>query len=94
MDDTDLLHIDLTKDKRIEDVHIAIQESINSWGSLHIVTGGVLQPNKCSYSIISFEWTNSKWRYAKNYICGEYGITVPLPGGRKAAIGHKSISHA
>ncbi len=30
VDDTDLLHIDLTKDERVEDVHITIQESINS----------------------------------------------------------------
>jgi hypothetical protein len=94
VDDTDLLHIDLTKDKQVEEVHIAIQESVNSWGNLLIATGGVLHPSKCFYSIISFEWTNSKWRYAKNNIHGEYGITVPLPGGKKAAISHKSVSHA
>jgi hypothetical protein len=75
------LHINLTKDKWVENVHIAIQESINSWGNLLIVTGGVLQPSKCFYSIISFEWTNSEWTYAENNIRGEYGITVPLPGG-------------
>ncbi len=32
--------------------------------------------------------------YAENNICREYGITVPLPGGGKAAISHKSITHA
>jgi hypothetical protein len=36
VDDTNLLHIDLTKDKRVEDVHHAIQESVNSWGNLLI----------------------------------------------------------
>ncbi len=61
VDDTDLLHIDLTKVEQVEDVHIAIQESVNSWGNLLIATGGVLQPSKCFYSIISFEWTNSEW---------------------------------
>ncbi len=30
VDDTDLLHINLTKDKSIDEVHIAIQDSINS----------------------------------------------------------------
>ncbi len=55
VDDTDLLHIDLTKDESINEVHSAIQSSINSWGNLLIATGGVLQPSKCFYSIISFE---------------------------------------
>jgi hypothetical protein len=58
VDDTDILHIDLTKDKSIDNVHTAIQDSVNSWGNLLIVTGGALQPNKCFYSIISFKWIN------------------------------------
>jgi hypothetical protein len=41
-----------------------------------------------------FEWTNSKLKYATNNLGGEYGITVPLPGGSKAAISHKSVGHA
>jgi hypothetical protein len=94
VDDTDLLHINLTKDKQVKDVHHAIQESINIWGNLLIATGGVLQPSKCFYSIISFKWTNGKWKYAKNNIGGNFGITVLLPGGGKAAISHKGISHA
>jgi hypothetical protein len=94
VDDTDILHIDLTKDERVEDVHHAIQESVNSWGNLLIATGRVLQPNKCFYSIISFEWTNGEWKYGNNSIGGGFGITVPLPDGRKAAISHKGVSHA
>jgi hypothetical protein len=47
VNDTDLLHINLTKDERVEDIHIAIQESVYSWGNLLIATGGVLQPSKC-----------------------------------------------
>jgi hypothetical protein len=56
VDDTDLLHIDLSKDETFDKVHRAIQESMNSWGNLLIATGGVLQPNKCLYSIILFKW--------------------------------------
>jgi hypothetical protein len=42
VDDTDILHIDLTKDKSTDKVHTAIQGSVNSWGDLLIATGGVL----------------------------------------------------
>jgi hypothetical protein len=40
VDDTDLLHIDLTKDKTVDEVHMAIQNSVYSWGNLLIATGG------------------------------------------------------
>ena len=66
VDDTDILHIDLTKDESVDEAHRAIQESVNSWGNLLITTGGSLQPNKCFYSIISFNWLNGGWRYANN----------------------------
>jgi hypothetical protein len=94
MDNTDLIHINLTKDKSVDKVHDAIQKSVNSWGNLLIATGGVLQLSKCFYSIISFKWINGIWKYANNLIKGEFGITVPLPRGSAAAIDHKSISHA
>jgi hypothetical protein len=54
--DTDLLHIDLTKEESAYEVHDAIQNSVNSWGNLLMATGGALQPNKCFYSVISYEW--------------------------------------
>ena len=66
VDDTDLLHIDLTKDETVDEVHRAIQESVYSWGNLLIATGGVLQPAKCFYLLISFEWKNGEWHYANN----------------------------
>jgi hypothetical protein len=94
VDDTDILHVNLTKDESIDDVHVAIQDSVNSWGNLLIVTGDVLQPSKCFYSIISFKWTNGEWKYANNLVRDELGMSMPLPGGGKAAISHKSINHA
>jgi hypothetical protein len=94
IDDTDILHIDLTKDETIEKVHTAIQGSVDSWGNLLIATGGALQPNKCFYSIILFEWTNSEWRYTENSMRDELRVTVPLPNGSSTPISHKKVSHA
>ena len=94
VDDTDILHIDLTRDERVEEVHERIQASVNSWGNLLIATGGALQPAKCFYSIISFEWINGAWRYAANESREELGVSVPLPGGGSAGIGHKAVQHA
>ena len=42
VNDTDILHINLTKDKSIDKVHTAIQNSVNSWGNLLIAPGGAL----------------------------------------------------
>jgi hypothetical protein len=94
VDDTDILHIDLTKDERVDEVHERIQASVNSWGKLLIATGGVLQPQKCFYSVISFDWKNSVWQYAQNATREDLQITVPLPDGSSAMISHKKVSHA
>jgi hypothetical protein len=93
-DDTDLLHIDLTKDEMVDKVHAAIQDSVNSWGNLLIATGRALQPKKCFYSITSFEWVNGEWRYKNNKIRGEFGVTVPLLQNRRAPIAHNPVTHA
>jgi hypothetical protein len=94
VDDTDILHIDLTKNERVDKVHKRIQESVNSWGNLLIATGGALQPAKCFYSIISFKWDNGAWRYTSNKTNAEFGVSLPLPSGGSAGIGHKLVSHA
>jgi hypothetical protein len=88
------LHINLTKDKSVEKVHAAIQNSVNSWENLLIATGGILKPSKCFYSIILFEWKNGIWTCANNSLKGDFGITIPLPGGSEAVLDHKSIDHA
>ena len=89
----DILYIDLAKNKKVDEVHQRIQESIKSWGNLLIATGGALQPAKCFYSIIPFKWVNGGWRYASNENKAELGVSVPLPGGGRAGIGHKLVSH-
>jgi len=67
---------------------------VKSWGNLFIVTGGVLQPEKCFYSIISFDWKDGEWHYADNKVHGDFGVNVPLPGGMEAPIAHKKVNHA
>jgi hypothetical protein len=79
VNDTDLLHINFDRDETVEDAHAAIQNSVNSWGNLLIATGGALKPEKCFYSILSFEWVRRKWRYKDNSINGNYRVTVPPP---------------
>jgi hypothetical protein len=93
VDNTDILRIDLTKDESINNIHVAIQDSVNSWGNLLIATGGVLQPNKCFYSIISFKWINGEWKYANNSVWEELGITIPLSGGQNVPVSHKKVTH-
>jgi hypothetical protein len=39
IDDTNLLHINLTKHESINEVHLAIQESVYSWGNLLMQQG-------------------------------------------------------
>jgi hypothetical protein len=94
VDNTDILHIDLTKDKSTNKVHTAIQGSVNSWGILLIATGGALQLNKCFYLIISLKWNNGEWRYAKNSTRDNLRITVPLPNRSSKLISHKKVSQA
>ncbi len=94
MDNTDLLHINLDKDETVDDAHAAIQNSMNSWGNLLIATGGTLKPEKCFYSILSFEWVCREWKCKDNSIIGNYGVTVPLTGGGSAAIVHCPNTHA
>jgi hypothetical protein len=94
VNDTDLLHIDFSKNKTVDEVHNEIQASVKSWGNLLIATGGVLQPVKCFYSIISFDWKDGKWRYADNTVRGNFGVNVPLPGGTEAPIAYRKVNHA
>jgi hypothetical protein len=63
VDNTDLLHINLEEDESVAKVHKLIQASVQNWGNLLVVTNGALQPEKCFYLIISFEWSNREWNY-------------------------------
>jgi hypothetical protein len=40
VDDTDIIHLDMSKDESVADTHAALQASVMSWGNLLIATGG------------------------------------------------------
>jgi len=61
VDDTDLCihgpHINT------QNATTAMQLSIDHWEGLLQTTGGALVPTKCSWYLINFQWSNSKWTY-------------------------------
>ncbi len=87
VDNTNLLHINLDKDKSVASAHKAIQSSVRSWGDLLIAMGGVLHPAKCFNSIIYFDWVQGG-------IVDNFGVEVPLPGGSSTTIAHRPVTHA
>jgi hypothetical protein len=83
VDNTDLLHIDLSKDKTVNEVHRAIQESVNSLGNLVIAVGGVLQPNKSFYSIILFKWKDGGGHTLITHCVENLELRSPFQEGRR-----------
>lgn len=94
VDDTDIIHINLAADEDVDDVHLAMQESINSWGELLIASGGKLNPDKCFAYLMSYFWNaQGKWKYASNEDKEEYRFRVPLPDGTSVPIRHLGVDH-
>ena len=82
VDDTDLLHLDMSSQENASDALCKMQDSVTSWGKLLIATGGALKPIKCFSHLISFDWDpKGDWSYA-NWT-GDDGaiIFVPTPDG-------------
>ena len=95
VDDTDLIHMDLNSQESVEDAHVAMQQSINSWGELLIASGGTLNPEKCFAYLISYGWNaQGKWKYLPNEEDDEFRFTVPQPGDTSAEIRHLGVDHA
>jgi hypothetical protein len=95
VDDTDIIHLDLSKEETLEEAHMALQASLDSWSQLLIATGGALKPEKCFYYLVSFEWDRlGKWKYAKNESNSELAISVCLPDGSREEIEHLPVDEA
>ena len=94
VDDTDLLHVDLTRSETITEARDAMQASVTDWGNLLIATGGALKPNKCFHTLIGFEWVHGKWRYVHYEENPDADILVPMPDGSQVSIEHVSVTEA
>ena len=63
VDDTNLWS-GLEEDCDVLDVAHKAQDGVNTWGQSLIATGGVLNPDKCSYTIHDMKVDkNGKWEY-------------------------------
>jgi hypothetical protein len=64
VNDTDLIAFPDSTDETLEIMLERMQHAISAWhGGLHASTGGALKPEKCSWSLAAFVWSNGKWRY-------------------------------
>ncbi len=57
VDDMDLLHLNMEGDESVQEVQLALQQSIENWGKLLITMGGSLKPDKCFFHLLDFAWT-------------------------------------
>ena len=85
VDDTDLLHMDMTRTEMLEETHEALQSSVTSWGTKLLATGGALKPPKCFYYLIDYDWLEDgtwKYRQLEDDDLIAFQIKVPLASGR------------
>ena len=67
VDDTDIIHLDLSEEQSVEVVHDLSQASIANWGNLLIRTVGAFKPAKFFYHLISFRCKkDGRWEYEAN----------------------------
>jgi hypothetical protein len=60
VDDMDLLHLNMKRDELVQEVHVALQRSIENWGKLLVATGGSLRPDYCFFHLLDFAWTKKR----------------------------------
>eukprot|EP00956_Cyclotella_meneghiniana_P027276 scaffold60862_cov41-Cyclotella_meneghiniana.AAC.6 len=95
LDDTDIVHLDMSRLETVSEAHAALQRSLDSWSELLIATGGSLKPEKCFYYPMGFVWDRQgKWSHSRLEEKEEYGISVLLPDGSRAPIEHLSVDEA
>ena len=92
VDDTDIVHIDLSDNQTVGGAHESLQDSIHNWGQLLIATGGAFKPVKCFHHLISHVWrANGAWKCATNEENEQFDIAVPMPDRSSVPIEHLSV---
>mmetsp|Transcript_25810 Transcript_25810/g.51991 ORF Transcript_25810/g.51991 Transcript_25810/m.51991 type:complete len:247 (+) Transcript_25810:628-1368(+) len=92
VDNTNLMHLNMSPQTVYDQVHWKIQAAIHNWGRLLIATGGALKPEKCSYTIIAYTGLPSGgWQYKDYSTEDNYTMTVPVPVPGEAL---RPITHA
>jgi len=92
VDDTDLLHLNMTREESVTETLESMQDSVIDWGELLIATGGTLKPEKCFWHLMSFDWdSKGKWKYVEHHNDPNGVLVVPMPDGTVAPIEHLSV---
>jgi hypothetical protein len=95
VDDTNLLHLNMERDKLVQEVHVALQWSIENWGKLLVTTGGSLKPDKCFFHLLDFAWTRKGgWQYIAHQEDETAVIRVPMPDSTVTPITHRAVDDA
>ena len=90
--ETSIVHMDMYKDRSVEEKHYSLHEHMQKWGKLLMATGGAVKLPMCLFYLISCIWQrDGSWVYADNKNNEELNITVPLPDGLDAPIDHLSV---
>jgi hypothetical protein len=95
VNDTDLLHLNVERDELVQEVHVALQQSIKNWGKLLFAMGGSLRPDKRFFHLLDFAWTKKGgWQYVAHHKDETAVSTVPMPDNTVAPITHRAVDDA
>ncbi len=93
VDDTDIIHLDMTRQESTVEALHRLQESVYDWGKLLIATGGSLKLSKCFFHLVSFSWKpDGTWVYDSNEEDEEMKLEIPLSDGSLVPIQHCGVN--
>ncbi len=93
VDNTDLLHMDLSCPTTVAAVHKDMLASIDNWGNLLIATGVAMDPEKCCFVLISFKyWDNGTSQCVHYSQQDDFQMSVPMPDCTSKTIKHLPVT--
>jgi len=85
VDDTDLLVSSKSYSESLFFLISRLQKSVKIWRKGVIQTGGALRPEKCKWFLVSFKWSQGKWKYgsiaddlARLYLRNSNGVKIEI----------------